>query len=350
MPDTSQESWHFVQNVWVSAPDTLSFVQKFDADQVWIGMRVPYTPAYDNQYAASLKNNANVTIHSIGTSQDGRPLRVYEVGTGNRAETPCVLVYAREHADEQDSSWVAQGFLDFVAADTEEGRRLRSTCSFLVIPLLDPDGAARGVYSSITDGFTLFSQGPESRSYASFFRGWIDKGNRLDVVINLHNLESADGPHLYCALVEPGSNRGDDTMQLHSRIVKSVQAAGFDADVAVRSRTFYSSRLGGWLLGYYGSLHLLYEVNSQAARRHLLPNELRRMGQELARTVGAESSGALGERIRALVDTQRNVRARAAREVHDVPYDQSAIRYEHDLMSKMPPAERGLIDPNLLAR
>jgi hypothetical protein len=205
------------------------------------------------------------------------------------------------------------------------------------------------VYSNITDGFSVHSQRAESREYAAFFRRWVDEGRRLDIVLNLHNLESADGGHIYCALIEPSRERGDLSLQLHSRTLAMVQKAGFDIDAAVRNRGFFSSRLGGWLLAYYGPLHLLYEVNSQSPRRHLLPDELRAMGRAIAQSAGIDWVGTTGRQITAAVDGKRSGRRVAvAAAGEDVAYGQSAIRYEYDVLLRLPPNQQGLIDPELL--
>jgi hypothetical protein len=146
LPDTSSQRWHFISGVWQSDTDALSFVQRFEGDHVYVAMKVPYLPSYNEHYIASLAGRPGLRVHEIGTSSNGHPLQIVEIGSADAKTTPCVLLYAREHADEQDSSWVAQGCIDFLSGDSTEAAQMRSTCTFLVIPLLDPDGANAGVY------------------------------------------------------------------------------------------------------------------------------------------------------------------------------------------------------------
>src|SRR5690606_2402445 len=116
-------------------------------------LKVPYTPAYNEAYLATLKDRDGVEVIEVGRSKKNRPLRVVKIGTGDPKVTPCVLIYAREHANEQDSSWAARGAIEHLLADTPGSQRLRSQFTFLIIPMLDPDGAAKGRYDSITSRF-----------------------------------------------------------------------------------------------------------------------------------------------------------------------------------------------------
>ncbi|XP_062848518.1 cytosolic carboxypeptidase 2 isoform X2 [Trichomycterus rosablanca] len=57
-----------------------------------------------------------------------------------------VVVTARVHPGETNSSWMMQGFLDFLLGESADARLLRETFVFKVVPMLNPDGVVVGNY------------------------------------------------------------------------------------------------------------------------------------------------------------------------------------------------------------
>ena len=55
-----------------------------------------------------------------------------------------VIVMARVHPGETNSSWVMQGLLDFLVLDSIEAQGLRERYIFKIIPMLNPDGVING--------------------------------------------------------------------------------------------------------------------------------------------------------------------------------------------------------------
>jgi Zinc carboxypeptidase len=56
----------------------------------------------------------------------------------------CVILSARVHPGETPASWMMHGMLDFLTGPTQEARLLRSLFVFRIVPMLNPDGVARG--------------------------------------------------------------------------------------------------------------------------------------------------------------------------------------------------------------
>ena len=340
LPDTSGQGWQFIEDAqWRSVPaskwqllregkwgslinngpqplnKSFQFSQKLDQD-AYVCMRYPYTPGYNQRYLDSLTNHPAVQVITVGTSKEGRPLEVVKISEGGEAEEklkPCVLIYAREKADEQDSSWGAQGAIKYLISDAFKASELRRQFTFLVIPLLDPDGAAMGVhehitYSFLTSGFEASSETPESTAYAAFFKNWMDKGNLLQLVLNLHNLESNEGPHLQFIVVEPVKQRREYSLMFYDRFLQPLtKAEGFSArrkDVRIAS-----ARLGIWLSNSFGPLHALVDINAQEPHRHLTIADLHQIGQLLvlasARFLSSQEAGP----FMASVDAIRHDRA-----------------------------------------
>lgn len=293
------QQWHYISEVWADwSIKRLSLVHTFADDRVYVAMRVPYTPGLAEAYIARLEKNPLAKVITVGKSKEGRPLRVVKIGGGSDEDErnkPCILMYAREHGNEQDSSWAAQGAIDWLLSDAEEARSIRGQFTVLLIPLLDPDGAARGLYENLTHSFAYKRHStPEPIAYAAFFRKWIDAGQRLDVITNLHNVESAEQPHVSCALMEPGRGRLRECQALHQRVVRLLEVDGFVVSPTPWKEDYAVFRLGGFLSLYYGPLHLPYEVNSQDRGQHLTLWQIQHAGRGLllasAQFLGASDS------------------------------------------------------------
>jgi hypothetical protein len=279
----------------------------FDEDSAFIAMRVPRTATYNEQFLDQLQSNSEIEVTQIGHSAKGRPLLVTQIGTAS-SDKPCVLIYAGEHADEQDAGWVAQGAVEYLLSDSPAAQELRQRYAFLVIPLLDPDASAAGIHESIISSFLPDRATAESITYANWFQSWINSGKRLDVAIDLHNIQSGEGPHVFCALLEGVGKRGSLSLALHKRIVSDIQGAGYGVQLNPQMRGWMPDRLCGWLSHYYGTLSIAYEVNSQAPERHLSLAEVKTLGGVFVQSIGDFLGGDSRSSLLAEVDSRRNQR------------------------------------------
>ena len=331
IPNTEGQTWHYVSDVWSDAY-TLSFVQRFTADAAYIAMRVPREPDYNERFFGQLASNPVVTLVKIGSSVKNRPLLMAKIGTlGN--DKPCVLLYAGEHADEQDAGWVAQGAIEYLSGNSPEAGRLRQRLTYLVIPMLDPDASATGTHQGIISSFLPGRITPESIAYANWFERWVDTGHRLDLVVDLHNIQSGEGPHVFCPLLEGFGARGAFSLALHRLIAMNGLEAGYDFDAQPHMRGWLPDRLSGWLSQCYGPLAIAYEVNSQAPARHLSLLETKRLGRIFVDSIGQFFATPDGIAALANVDERRQERlARMAgrvppsRSINAIDFEASALR------------------------
>ncbi len=302
LPDTSKQQWHFIENVWGDHEhSTLSFVNTFSTDIVYIAMKYPYTPALNEKLFAEWAKNPHAKVISPGTSVKGRPLqivRITDIPEVGQATHPSVVIYAREHTDEHDGSWACKGAIDFLLGNSPAATALRSRLIFHIIPLLDPDATLLSEHVGIISTFTKKTSGKESRIYAGYFQQWIDGGGRLDLVINLHNVESAERTfHLSAALAEPAEARLTLSTAFNAILTQSLGEQGYRA-AASSDMGYLPDRLAGWLDDTYGAMHLAYELNSQEPHRHLLLSELTTMGETIVKTAGNFISGAKENELR----------------------------------------------------
>ncbi|HET7178663.1 MAG TPA: M14 family zinc carboxypeptidase, partial [Chryseosolibacter sp.] len=310
LPDTSRQSWHFFKHERRD-PGVLSLTQTFTEDTAYITDRVPYTPEYNQNYLNTLRNNPYVEVVEIGKSDEGRSLKL--VKTRSTAEDerkkPCVLIYAREHCDEQDASWVAQGAIDFLASDNSQAKSVRQHCTFFVIPLFDPDGAIAGTHENIINGFTPGQEHPETLAYGAWFKKWVDDGKRLDICISAHDPPPSSAFHVACPMMEPQPDRLAASEKLHGQVRAALTSAGFLVRHTPWTTGQLPNRFSGWLSHCYGTLPIPYEINSLTPKRELGLAEIRQLGRCI--TVGADTylSSNDGRSFLARVDDIRRSRA-----------------------------------------
>jgi len=82
-----------------------------------------------------------VRVVDRGTSAEGRPIRVVGIGTGPEK----VLLWSQMHGDEPTATCALVDLLSYLVATRDEPstRALLARLTFLVVPMLNPDGAVR---------------------------------------------------------------------------------------------------------------------------------------------------------------------------------------------------------------
>ena len=73
-------------------------------------------------------------------------IRSDSVTPSPRMKTPVVFIMARAHSAETPSSFICQGFIDFLLSGHEIAKVLRSYIVFKIVPVINPDGAFLGKY------------------------------------------------------------------------------------------------------------------------------------------------------------------------------------------------------------
>ncbi len=91
-----------------------------------------------------------------------------------------VVITARVHPGESNSSFIVQGVIEYLVSDVEGAKFLRNNFVFKIVPMLNPDGVIVGNYRCSLSGLDLnrqwqnpsSKQAPEnfSTKMVSFFR------------------------------------------------------------------------------------------------------------------------------------------------------------------------------------
>jgi hypothetical protein len=290
LPAPPADGWKFIHDVWRSSVTTISMVERYDSDSVIIAMRVPCPPLPITRYLSDLKprDGLSLSVIEVGKSRGHRPLQVVRIGSPrdlSGRQKPCIVIYSGEHADEFDAIWTSIGAIKFLNGPSSEAQALTDRVMFLIIPALDPDASARGIHSSVITTFSTQSKTPEAVAYANWMTGWVDSGNRLDLIFDLHNVQSRESTNLACALMEGIGARGQLSEFLNSAVFDAVPA-GWTTTKGIWARGWSPYRLGGWLSRRFGPLCLSYEINAQAPDRHATVAELQTLGGLIARSAG----------------------------------------------------------------
>lgn len=63
-----------------------------------------------------------------------------------REDKKYIVLSARVHPGESNSSWIMKGVLDYLTSDHPNAQALRDKFVFKIIPMLNPDGVIHGRY------------------------------------------------------------------------------------------------------------------------------------------------------------------------------------------------------------
>ncbi len=166
--------------------------------------RIAHVPPYTDDNLQKLRKN--IRTHSdfqeeiAGKTLGNRDLLLWTIHNGNTKGKKTVWLMFRQHSWEAGSSWVGEGALRFLLADSAEARQLRQKFIWKIFPLCDPDGVARGGVRFNTNGFDLNRNWditdpvrmPEITMQRDAVKRWLDQGNTVDLYLSLHNTETAE--------------------------------------------------------------------------------------------------------------------------------------------------------------
>lgn len=144
----------------------------YERDTCYLAHCYPYTYTQLWSYLSEIERNPRLSsfckIRTLCRSLAGNLVPVLSVTSPSRkrgewgaVHKPAIVITARVHPGETNSSWVMKGIVDFLLSDSHDARLLRDAFIFKLVPMLNPDGVIVGNYRCSLTGRDL------NRSYNS---------------------------------------------------------------------------------------------------------------------------------------------------------------------------------------
>ena len=144
---------------------TLSFTYTFEGpDTVYFAHCFPYTYTKLEHYLSSLESDRRVATflrrkllcYTLANNRcDLLTITSPSSSHSDMMRRPVIAVSARVHPGETNSSYMMEGFLDFLTSIDPVAQLLRDSFVFKVVPMLNPDGVIHGNYRCSLAGVDL---------------------------------------------------------------------------------------------------------------------------------------------------------------------------------------------------
>jgi len=151
---------------------------------------------------------------------------------------PCIVVSARVHPGETNSSFIMHGLIDFLVSDCKEAEALRQAYVFKIVPMLNPDGVIHGNYRCSLAGTDL------NRRYGDCHHAYHPTIHAMKELLT--NMSKKRGVAMYLDLHGHSKKKnaflyGCDILQSSSSLSAAAAATGPSLDIEnqrIFARTF----------------------------------------------------------------------------------------------------------------
>lgn len=203
------EHWrHFPAMTWDDVKKEATLTFRPARDRIWIAHTPPYTHARLLRLLEQVDRSPSARVEVIGKTARGRDLHLVTATNFDRPDDGkrTVWLQARQHAWESGTSYVMEGAIRFILSDEAPARDLRDRVVFKFIPMLDPDGCATGKVRFNANGYDVnrhwdevdlrrkefLERMPEIWYAKKAILAQMDSGRPIDLMLNLHNTETAE--------------------------------------------------------------------------------------------------------------------------------------------------------------
>ncbi|MCI4626947.1 MAG: M14-type cytosolic carboxypeptidase [Candidatus Magnetoovum sp. WYHC-5] len=179
---------------------TWHILKKFEKPAVWLARFYPYSTNDLNKYLTKIKSNVNVRLSAIGKTRQNHPICMITITdfTNPDVNKKRVWIHARTHPGETPPSFLLEGLIDYLLANTTDSKTALSKLIFTIVPMQNVDGVMAGNYRSNTDGDNL----EVMWYYDPYNPSQIDAGSPLEVVALHETIQRliSSGPQFTIAL------------------------------------------------------------------------------------------------------------------------------------------------------
>ena len=186
------------------------YTLKPEAASVFVAWGPPYTPETATQFFREMSEKSpHAKMMELCRSREGRAVPMLHVQEGDRPKEKRfgVWVEARQHAWESGSSWVAQGFAEWLLSADPDAAWLRQHAEIFIVPIMDVDNVATGNGGKDAephDHNRDWSDQPHWNEVIAAKKRVTDliKEGRMDVFLDLHNPAPFDPTFFYALTPE----------------------------------------------------------------------------------------------------------------------------------------------------
>lgn len=139
------KTWRHVGERIAMEKDEATFRVTPDSDAFWIAHIEPYPASRLDRFLDEIRGSPHLKDEVFGKTVEGRDLHLLTItdpAAESAAPPPTVWLMCRQHAWETGTSFVGEGAIRWLLS--EEAAPLRKTFVFKILPMMDPDGCARG--------------------------------------------------------------------------------------------------------------------------------------------------------------------------------------------------------------
>ncbi|XP_012498201.1 PREDICTED: cytosolic carboxypeptidase 3, partial [Propithecus coquereli] len=160
-----QDGRHYFSLTW-------TFQFPHNKDTCYFAHCYPYTYTNLQEYLSGINNDPvrskfckiRVLCHTLARNMVYVLTITTPLKNTDSRTRKAVILTARVHPGETNSSWIMKGFLDYILGDSRDAQLLRDTFVFKVVPMLNPDGVIVGNYRCSLAGRDL------NRNYTSLLK------------------------------------------------------------------------------------------------------------------------------------------------------------------------------------
>ncbi|MGD2131484.1 MAG: M14 family metallopeptidase [Maricaulaceae bacterium] len=185
------EAWSELEAFRVAEDESaVSFTIDLDDGPIWIAGQPLAVSANVEAWLANYADRRDLVIETLGESEEGRPIRALRTRVTRRQ---VLFIVGRQHPPETTGSVALEAFVDRVLTDEPLANRFRRRFSVHVIPVLNPDGVARGHWRHNSRGLDLnrdwgpFTQAESRLAAAALDDATRENPERLALFLDFHS-------------------------------------------------------------------------------------------------------------------------------------------------------------------
>lgn len=156
-----------------SVQETIEIELDISNKPIWVAAQELWTSTDIKAWIDSLSVADDISNMVIGSSIEGRPIRLMEIGddTGKG-----ILIISRQHPPEVTGFLAMKSFIETIAGETDLAKEFRTRFKTYNVPLMNPDGVDNGFWRHNVGGIDLnrdwqeFNQ-PETSAVRDFLEG-----------------------------------------------------------------------------------------------------------------------------------------------------------------------------------